>query len=105
MYPLRGSWGGPLGPGTGSDREGASAAASARSLGIGEAEALSHHAGHIVDLHALEILGAEGVHENPEVVQLQHFVVVFGRLFDVQTVLEAGTTAGKDGDTQPGGGP
>src|SRR5690606_26207115 len=94
--PQRGARGGP------SNGERAAAAAAARGVRVLEREAGAHHGGDVVDLHAIQVLAAERIHEEAQPVGLDDVVVFLRLVLDVQAVLEARAATGQNGHTQPG---
>jgi len=68
-------------------RERTSAATAAGGLRVLEGEAGAHERRHVVDLDALQVLCAEGVHEDPESVPIEDLVVALGALVEVHAVL------------------
>src|SRR5690606_2691927 len=88
--------------GSPSNGERAAAAAAARGVRVLEREAGTHHGGDVVDLHAIQVLAAERIHEEPEPVGLDDVVVLLGLVLDVQAILEARATTRQHGHTQSG---
>src|SRR5690348_9673393 len=82
--------GGPTGTGpTTSDREGRSAAAAACGVRVLEGEPRLLEVALVVQGDAVQVLGAEAVHEAPHPGALEHDVVVPGLVLDVQAVAES----------------
>src|SRR5437773_9658336 len=74
--------------------EGATAAASARGVGVLERESRTLHGRHVVDRHAVDVLRGERIDENLPATLIDDQVVVSGRVLDQESVLEPATTAG-----------
>src|SRR5690606_8459365 len=91
----------PCRPADGSDGERTTAAATAAGVRIVEGEAGTLEGGHVVDLHPPQVLHAEGIHEKPETVHLQHEIVVRRFILDVEAVLEPGAPAGQHAHAEP----
>src|SRR6056297_871689 len=89
-------------PEVGSDRERRSAAAAPGGIGVTKREPRTHHARHVVDLDAFEILRAEGVDEDPYTLLLEDLVVGLRPVLDVEAVLESRTAARQHGAPKPG---
>src|SRR5688500_17499821 len=81
-------------------RKGASAAAAAACVRVLEREAGAHHRGDIIDLDAIEVLTAERIHEQLDAVGLQDLIVILRLVFNVQSVLKTGATAGQNCDAK-----
>src|SRR5213082_277289 len=96
--------GNPMGRGpTASDREGRSAAAAAGGVRVFEGEPRLLEVALVVQGDAVQVLGAESVHEAAYAGALDHDVVVGGLVFDAEAVFEAGAPARQHADPQPGG--
>ena len=83
-----------------SNRKGAPATAPTARIRVPEGEALTHHAADVVDIYTLQVLSAEGVDEDPDTPNLENLVIIFGAVFDIQTILEPGASTGKHGHAQ-----
>src|SRR5687768_9389705 len=81
--------------------EGAAASAAAGRVRILEGESGALHGRHVVDRDAVQVLGGERVHEDPEAALVQHEVVLGGLVLDEQAVAEAAAAARLDADPQP----
>jgi hypothetical protein len=80
------------------DRERTSATATTRRIRIVESKPGTLEGSHVVDLDPRKVLHAEWVDENPQAVHVDH-QIIFGRLiFNIETVLEARTSAWKNPD-------
>src|SRR3972149_481483 len=86
---------------TGSDRERAPAAPPARGLRVVEREPGALDRGDVVNGHAVQVLGAERVYEDPQSLGLDDHVVVQRALLHVEPVLEPGTAAGQNRHAEP----
>src|SRR5690348_18456779 len=96
--------GGPTGTGpTTSDREGRSAAAAACGVRVLEGEPRLLEIALVVQGDAVQVLGAEAVHETPHSRGLNHDVIVPGFVFDVQAVAKSRAAPGEHRDPEPGG--
>src|SRR5437764_2449808 len=96
--------GNPLGRGpTASDREGRSAAAAAGGVRVFEGEPRLLEVALVVQGDAVQVLGAESVHEAAYAGALDHDVVVGGLVFDAEAVFEARAPARQHADAQAGG--
>src|SRR5664279_327527 len=80
--------------------ERAAAAAATRRIRIREGEARALHRRHVVDRHAVEILGGEGVDEHLEPFLLDDEIIVSRLLLDQQTVFEAAAATGLHAHTK-----
>src|SRR5690606_12009055 len=80
--------------------EGAAAAASAGRVRVLEGEPGPHHRRDVVDLHAVQVLGAERIHEETKPVRVEDLIILLGLILDVEAVLEARAPAGQDRDAQ-----
>src|SRR2546421_3813963 len=96
--------GNPMGRGpTASDREGRSAAAAAGGVRVFEGEPRLLEVALVVQGDAVQVLGAESVHEAAHAAALDHDVVVGGLVFDAEAVFEARAPARQHADAQAGG--
>src|SRR5437764_1789356 len=96
--------GNPMGRGpTASDREGRSAAAAAGGVRVFEGEPRLLEVALVVQGDAVQVLGAESVHEAAHAAALDHHVVVGGFVFDAEAVFEARAPARQHADAQAGG--
>src|SRR6184192_1389641 len=96
--------GNPMGRGpTASDREGRSAAAAAGGVRVFEGEPRLLEVALVVQGDAVQVLGAESVHEAAYAGALDHDVVVGGLVFDAEAVFEARAPARQHADAQAGG--
>src|SRR5207249_9481780 len=94
----------PMGGGpTASDREGRSAAAAARGVRVLEGEPGLLEVALVVQGDAIQVLGAEGVHEAPHTAGFDDEIVLGWLVFDVQAVLKARAPAREHRDAEPGG--
>src|SRR3989441_12512701 len=89
-----------------SHREGRSAAAAARGVGILEREPGLLEVALVVQRHAVQVLRAEPIHEAAHAGALDHDVVLERLLLDVQAVAEARASAREhaDAESRRGGG-
>src|SRR2546430_2907207 len=91
----------PMGRGpTASDREGRSAAAAAGGVRVFEGEPRLLEVALVVQGDAVQVLGAESVHEASHAGALDHDVVVGGLVFDAEAVFEARAPARQHADAQ-----
>src|SRR5882672_1949507 len=86
-----------------SDGEGGPAAAAAGRVRVLEREAGFLEVALVVDDDAVQVLGAEFVHEQPDTGARDDDIVRGGFGFDAEAVLEARAAARKDGDAKPRG--
>src|SRR5881392_3965281 len=94
----------PMGRGpTASDCEGRSAAAAAGGVRVFEGEPRLLEVAPVVQGDAVQVLGAESVHEAAHAGALDHDVVVGGLVFDAEAVFEARAPARQHADAQAGG--
>src|SRR3989440_7205869 len=99
-----GGRGNPRGRGpTAPAREGRSAAAAAGGVGVCEGDPRLLEVAFVVRGDAVQVLGAESVHEAGHAAALDHDVVVGGLVFDAEAVLEARASARQHADAQAGG--
>src|SRR5258708_24539600 len=82
------------------DREGRAAAAAAGGVRVLEGETGFLEVAAIIDRGAVQVLGAEVVHEQPDAARLDHVIVVGRLVLDVQGVLEARAAARHYADPQ-----
>src|SRR6266699_245272 len=95
--------GNPMGRGpTASDREGRSAAAAARGVGVLEGEPRLLEVALVVQGDAVQVLGAEGVDKAPHAGRIDDDVVLGRLVFDVQAVLESRAPARQHRDPESG---
>src|SRR2546430_3494140 len=93
----------PMGGGpTASDREGRSAAAAARGVGVLEGEPRLLEVALVVQGDAVQVLGAEGVDKAPHAGRIDDDVVLGRLVFDVHAVLESRAPARKHRDPESG---
>src|SRR5215472_5254390 len=90
----------PKGTTTGSDAERAAAAASALDVRVVELEAGSLERFDVIDFNTLQVHRAHLVHSDLQAIEIQYFVGLVGLVFKRHMVLETGTAATHDGDTQ-----
>src|SRR5690242_15569265 len=77
------------------------AAATASGVGILERKARTHHARHVVDLDAIQVLRAEHVNKHAHALFVEDEIAFTRLLFNIQTVLETRAAAGHDPNAQP----
>src|SRR5690606_12731671 len=83
-----------------SGAEGGAAAAGAADVGVTELEAGPLDALHVVDLRAVQVLEAQGIHVELDAVRLEVLVHLRGLVFEVEIVLEAGAAASHDAEPE-----
>src|SRR5688500_12929593 len=81
--------------------ERAAAAAAAGRVRVLEGEARALHRRDVVDRHAVDVLGGEGIDEDSPLPLVDHEVVLGGLVLDQKPVLEATAPARLDADAEP----
>src|SRR6266536_6094445 len=82
--------------------KGCSAAAASCCIWILKSEPRTHHAGHVVDLDAVQILGAEHVDEKAHAFLVEDVITLARLFFNVQAVLESRAAAGNNANPKSG---
>src|SRR5215470_8801266 len=71
-------------------------AAAAGRVRVLERKTGTHNTGDVIDLHSIEVLGAEHIHKHPDALFINHEIAFTRLFFNIQTVLKTRTSTGHD---------